>query len=125
MPAQAEYTLNRTTFEVVPDPSQHRPFASRFSSDDFSSSVGDAPSVSSGASTVMPALPSEPVLPTAQWPFYNVFAQSSAAHVDKIPLAVANGLERRGWGDMPREAIVLPISAEGDGAPDSRSITFY
>jgi hypothetical protein len=115
MPEKAEFMLDPITLQVIPDPSQRRPFSFRSSSDDFASSSGDTPSVSSEASTVM-ALPhpQESILPTL-WPFYDVFSQTTTFHVDNIPFAVANGLERRGWGDIPREAVVIPIAAEGDG----------
>ena len=49
------------------------------------------------------------------WPFFDVFGQSSTVYVENLPETIAESLFRRGWGDVPREAVVIPISAEGDG----------
>lgn len=117
LPEKAAFTLDPDSFQVIDNPSLHRPFALRSSSDDLSNSSNDSLSVSSEASTIIPSVPNEPTSSSSssKWPFYDIFAQTSAFHVEKIPVSVANTLERRGWGDVPREAVVVPIAAEGDG----------
>lgn len=60
-----------------------------------------------------------PPLPSSEpwtWPIAEAVASRCPVLVPSLPAEVAEPLSRRAWGDIPRQAIVVPICAfEGDG----------
>lgn len=55
----------------------------------------------------------------ASWPFFDVFSAKWPLHITALPSSIGKGfgVRRDGWNDAPREAIVMPIAAEGDEVP--------
>ncbi|KIO32181.1 hypothetical protein M407DRAFT_18753 [Tulasnella calospora MUT 4182] len=53
------------------------------------------------------------------WPFFDVFSAKRPLHITSLPASIGKGfgLRKNGWNDVPREAIVMPIAAEGDEVP--------
>lgn len=53
------------------------------------------------------------------WPFFDVFRAKKPLHITDLPSTIGKGfgLRKDGWSDVPREAIVMPIVAEGDEVP--------
>ncbi|EIN09171.1 hypothetical protein PUNSTDRAFT_126249 [Punctularia strigosozonata HHB-11173 SS5] len=43
------------------------------------------------------------------WPFEEALGSQRPVYMPAIPPSTANALEKRGWGDVPREAVVIPI----------------
>jgi hypothetical protein len=54
----------------------------------------------------------------AFWPFAETFAARGAAvHVPDLPGYVREGLEPRCWRELPREAVLLPLTSDGSALP--------
>ncbi|KAG8986371.1 hypothetical protein FRB90_004052, partial [Tulasnella sp. 427] len=53
------------------------------------------------------------------WPFFDVFSAKKPLHITSLPSTIGPGfgVRKNGWNDPPREAIVMPIAAEGDDVP--------
>ncbi|KAG8979497.1 hypothetical protein FRC05_008486 [Tulasnella sp. 425] len=53
------------------------------------------------------------------WPFFDVFSAKRPLHITSLPASIGKGfgLRKNGWNDVLREAIVMPIAAEGDEVP--------
>ncbi|KAG8934383.1 hypothetical protein FRC01_003340 [Tulasnella sp. 417] len=53
------------------------------------------------------------------WPFFDVFSAKRPLHITSLPASIGKGfgLRKNGWNDVPREAIIMPIAAEGDEVP--------
>lgn len=60
--------------------------------------------------------------PAAQrysWPFSEAVQCQEVIHVENLDERLVSGFERRGWGDLPREAVVIPISLGGNTVPSA------
>lgn len=69
-----------------------------------------------------PALEPEKEITTVDdvaWPFFDVFNAKKPLHITALPPTIGKGfgIRKNGWNDLPREAIVMPIAAEGDEVP--------
>lgn len=60
----------------------------------------------------------------ALWPFFDVFSTKKPLHVTALPSTIGQGFgfRKNGWNDVPREAIVMPIAAEGDEVPNAVAV---
>ncbi|KAG9051351.1 hypothetical protein FS837_008446 [Tulasnella sp. UAMH 9824] len=83
---------------------------------DDSTVVGNTPSESDAAIE----LEKDPInTDDVAWPFFDVFNAKKPLHITDLPSSIGKGFGFRkdGWNDVPREAIVMPIAAEGDEVP--------
>ncbi|KAG8820403.1 hypothetical protein FRC17_010162, partial [Serendipita sp. 399] len=72
----------------------------------------------SSLSIVIHPMISPPLTPSTQfrWPIQQAIRDKQAIRV-AIPHHVSDGIQRRGWGDRPLHAVVIPISSEGNAKP--------
>ncbi|KAG8895148.1 hypothetical protein FRC00_007899 [Tulasnella sp. 408] len=73
-----------------------------------------------GESDSAPELDREPTtVDDIAWPFFDVFSAKKPIHITALPSTIGKGfgLRKNGWNDALREAIVMPIAAEGDEVP--------
>ncbi|KZT38755.1 hypothetical protein SISSUDRAFT_1046495 [Sistotremastrum suecicum HHB10207 ss-3] len=54
------------------------------------------------------------------WNLQTVFQTRQPVHIPHLPPEVLSGLEKRGWGEHPREAVVVPIVVEESTARSAR-----
>lgn len=88
-------------------------------SDAFSEprSSQSTPSTGSDTHTVLGERPARQTVPTFDWsrPIAHAMKDGYAIHVPALPPALMNDIGvGRGWNDHVREAVVIPITAEGD-----------
>ncbi|KAG8822513.1 hypothetical protein FRC17_009560 [Serendipita sp. 399] len=69
-------------------------------------------------SIVVHSMVSPPLTPHTQfrWPIQQAIRDKQAIRV-AIPHHVSDGIRRRGWGDRPSHAVVIPLSSEGSAKP--------
>ncbi|KAG8894496.1 hypothetical protein FRC00_008888, partial [Tulasnella sp. 408] len=83
---------------------------------DDSTVVGNTP----GESDYAIELEKDPIsIDDVAWPFFDMFNAKKPLHITDLPPSIGKGFGYRkdGWNDAPREAIVMPIAAEGDEVP--------
>lgn len=57
--------------------------------------------------------------PDRTWPFDQVFSTGRAVLVENIPDYAGEGFETRGWGELAREAVIVPIVADNAELPSA------
>lgn len=60
---------------------------------------------------------SPPIAQPFEWPFAECFSTRKPIHVENLPSNIAETLQRGIWGDIVREALVIPIAPEGEKIP--------
>lgn len=57
--------------------------------------------------------------PEPVWPFFDIFSSRKPLHVQQLPPSITKGFgyREKGWNDVPREAVIIPVAAEGDDVP--------
>lgn len=90
------------------------------------SSTSTATSSGSSTGTATGILGANPASPASvsgrdacPWPFAEALLSGRVMHLDHLPESVTEGLIKRGWGDEPREAVLLPISLESARIPNA------
>lgn len=53
------------------------------------------------------------------WPFEEAIKSRRCVHVARLDDYMVEGFEKRGWGDRPREAVVIPLGLEDQKVPPS------
>lgn len=55
----------------------------------------------------------------ARWPFFDIFSSKKPLHIQQLPPSITKGFgyREKGWNDVPREAVVIPVATEGDDVP--------
>ncbi|KAG8992908.1 hypothetical protein FRB90_000870, partial [Tulasnella sp. 427] len=84
--------------------------------DDSTTMVSNTPGESESASEM-----EKDITPVddPSWPFFDVFSAKRPLHITALPSTIVKGfgMRQNGWNDAPREAIIMPIAAEGDEVP--------
>ncbi|KAG8934381.1 hypothetical protein FRC01_003338 [Tulasnella sp. 417] len=121
IPDRNVHFLNPTTLRpVLPSLGEHTG-ASPGSTADVHSPPDDSTVANpSRASDSAIELEKEPTaIDDPAWPFFDIFSAKKPLHITALPSTIGKGfgLRKDGWNDAPREAIVMPIAAEGDAVP--------
>ncbi|TDL18928.1 hypothetical protein BD410DRAFT_792720 [Rickenella mellea] len=80
------------------------------------SSATVTPASVTGSSHSSPTSTSDPS-PRSLWPFIEAFTSRRAVHAAHLPPHITEGFAPRGWGEIAREAVVIPIAADDADVP--------
>ncbi|KAG8900968.1 hypothetical protein FRB99_005658 [Tulasnella sp. 403] len=118
IPTRAVHYLDPITLKPRSIPPK-RTGASPSSTVDASSLPDDTPTVVLSPPDVEEAEAEHPPTPEPQWPFFDIFSSKITLHIRSLPASIGEGFGYRpqGFNDVPREALIIPIAAEGDDVP--------
>lgn len=57
------------------------------------------------------------VASSPSWPFADAIVSRQIIHIEQLDERLISGFEKRGWGDTPREAVVVPIGLADQSTP--------
>jgi hypothetical protein len=86
------------------------PWAAGSPNDRNGAFVGEGAGVAGGNGNGKP----EVQAPSYPWPFSEALLSRQTVHVTTLSEGVTDTLERRGWGDVPREAVIVPFGGTGN-----------